>query len=313
MIELSKGKQPLQLANPVLAASGTVGFAGEYGKLIDLSKLGAIVTNPVTLKPRHAAVGTRVVPLDSGVLIHTGYPNPGINRVIRTYAPAWKTSACPVIVHLAATSPDDIGKCILALEGVEGVAAIEIGLSDDATVRDVRLIVSNALEHTDLAILLRIPLSNGGALAVAAQEAGAGAVVIAAPPRGTARDPISGQMIGGRVFGPWVKSLALRAVGHAASLVTIPIIGTGGIHNPDDAREMIAAGARAVQVDSITWVQPEMTEIIARSLGGLELTRAAGAFSDEWRPGIGETAALRAQLLASPPPTFPDLPSHLPR
>jgi hypothetical protein len=67
----------------------------------------------------------------------------------------------------------------------------------------------------------------------------------------------------------------------------------------------------AVQVDSIAWIRPDMVEIIARNLGGLELTRTAGALADEWHPGLGETAVMRAQLLASPPPIVP--PSQLPK
>ncbi len=94
----------------------------------------------------------------------------------------------------------------------------------------------------------------------------AGAVVVAAPPRGTTRDPETGQLVGGRVYGPWLKAQALRAVGQAARAVDIPVIGCGGIHAADDARDFIDAGARAVQVDTVTWVQPRMLEVIARNL-----------------------------------------------
>src|SRR5258707_1233424 len=99
MIEITHGKQPLQLATPVIGASGIFGFAGEFSDLIDLSRLGALVTNPVTLQPRRSAVGTRVVPLDSGVLIHTGLPNRGVHKVYREYAQRWKNSPTPIIVH----------------------------------------------------------------------------------------------------------------------------------------------------------------------------------------------------------------------
>ncbi len=311
MIELTGGKQPLTVSNPVIAAAGTVGFNSEYTRLIDMSKLGAMVTNPVTWKPRRAATGTRVVPLDSGILVHTGLPNDGAHRVFRANAAYWKMSPCPIIVHLAATSTDEIGKCAKVLDMRDGVAAIEIGLSDTATHRDVRLMIAAVLANTELPILVRLPLYSAPLLAAAAEEAGAGAIVVAAPPRGTARDPLTGQMIGGRVYGPWLKPLAIRAVGQIVSMVKIPVIGCGGIHNPDDAREFLAAGARAVQVDSVTWVRPDMTEIIARNLGGLELTRVAGALADEWHPGLGETAALRSQLIVSPPPIAP--PTDLPR
>jgi dihydroorotate dehydrogenase (NAD+) catalytic subunit len=311
VIEITSGKQSLRLATPVIGAAGAFGFCGEYAKLIDLSKLGALITNPVTWRPRRSASGTRVVPLDSGVLVHTGLPNPGIHQLYRTYAAKWKTSPTPIIVHIAATSPDELGKCAQVLDMGDSVAAIEIGLSEQATHRDARLMIGAARQQTQLPILARLPLYYASHIAAAAEEAGADALVVAAPPRGTARDPITGQLVGGRVYGPWLKPLALRAVGQIAGRVQIPIIGCGGIHNPDDAREYIEAGAKAVQVDSLIWIRPDMVEIIARNLGGLELTRAAGALADEWRPGLGETAAMRAQLLASPPPIIP--PSQLPK
>ncbi|MCA9911559.1 MAG: dihydroorotate dehydrogenase, partial [Anaerolineae bacterium] len=72
------GKSSLILESPVMPAAGTMGFADEYKGLVKLDKLGALVTNPVTLYPRSPASGTRVVALDSGVLVHSGLPNPGL-------------------------------------------------------------------------------------------------------------------------------------------------------------------------------------------------------------------------------------------
>lgn len=310
MIEISSGKQSLQLATPALGASGVFGFAGEAARLIDLSRLGAIVTNPVTLKPRFAAAGTRVVALDSGVLVHTGLPNPGVHKVFRLYAARWKSSPAPIIVHLAATSPNELAECIEVLDGREGVSALEIGLGDQATHRDVRLMIKAAREKTHLPLLAKLPLYNAADLAAPAEDAGANALVLTAAPRGTARDPLSGQMIGGRLYGPWLKALGLRVVGQVAGRVHIPVIGCGGIHDPNDARDYIEAGAIAVQVDTVAWVRPKMVETIARNLAGLEVTRRSGAMADEWWPGMGETAVLRAQLLPSPPPIA--LPDDLP-
>jgi dihydroorotate dehydrogenase len=78
----------------------------------------------------------------------------------------------------------------------------------------------------------------------------------------------------------------------------VPIIGAGGIHSPEDARDYLEAGARAVQVDSVTWVEPRMLEIIARDLGGLTVTRALDALGDEWYPGMSDhTMAQRRDAL----------------
>lgn len=310
MIEISSGKQSLSLTTPVIGASGIFGFAGEYGRLIDLSKLGAIVTNAVTLKPRRAASGTRVVALDSGILVHTGLPNPGIHRVYRTYAAKWRTATTLIIVHIAATSPDEVAQCAQALDHADGIAGIEIGLNDQSTRQDAHAMIGAARQHTHLPILAKLPLYSALETAAVSEEAGADALVVAAPPRGTARDPITGQLVGGRLYGPWLKPLALRSVGQISRQVKIPVIGCGGIHNPGDARDYLEAGAIAIQIDTIAWIRPAMIEIIARDLGGLELTRPVGALTDEWWPGIGETAVMRAQLLPSPPPVIP--PTNLP-
>ncbi|MEM6530477.1 MAG: hypothetical protein AAF653_19420, partial [Chloroflexota bacterium] len=75
----------------------------------------------------------------------------------------------------------------------------------------------------------------------------------------------------------------------------VPIIGAGGIHTQQDARDFIEAGTVAVQVDSVTWVLPRMIEIIARDLGGLVLTRQSGALADEWFAGMGQTDVMQAR------------------
>ena len=297
MIELTRpGKTSLIVNNPVMPAAGTFGFDySPYRDLIDVGKLGAIVTNPVTWRPRQVARGPRVVPLPSGVLIHTGLPNPGANRVIKQYAGRWARSEVPVIVHVVATSPADVARCASAFERCQGVAALEIGLHDQATPDDVAQIVAAAEANTLLPLLVRVPLYQAVALARAAEAAGAGALVIAAPPRGTTRDPETGQLVGGRIYGPWLKAQALRATGQVAQIAGIPVIGSGGIHSPDDARDFIEAGAVAVQVDSVIWTQPRMLEVIARNLGGLELTRAVGALGDEWEPGLGHTMQIKRE------------------
>lgn len=316
MIEITRGgKNPLTLANPVMAAAGTVGFDGAaYRDLLDLSKLGALVTNPITWQPRRVARGTRVVPLPAGVLVHTGLPNPGIRQVVTRYRERWARSLTPIIVHVMATMPTEVAQCVATLEGCAGVIGVEIGVHDQATPAEIGPLVEAALSHTQLPVLVRVPLYSALETARAAAEAGAGGVVVAAPPRGTTRDPLSGQLVGGRVYGPWLKAQALRAVGQVARLVDVPVTGCGGIHSPDDARDFLEAGAVAVQVDTVTWVQPRMLEIIARNLGGLELTRVAGALPDEWQPGMGETMRMRRKRRAAPPstgevpPTPPDLP-----
>lgn len=321
MIELTRsGKTPLIIETPVMPAAGTFGFdGGAYRDLLDLTKLGAIVTNPITWKARHAARGPRVVPLPSGVLVHTGLPNPGLPRVIQRYGASWARSPIPVIVHIVVSTSAEVARCAVALEAVEGVAGIELGLHDEATADDIVAQVRAAVNATLHPVLVRVPLYRAVEAAQAAAEGGAGGIVVAAPPRGTVRDPLSGQLVGGRVYGPLVHAQALRAVGQVARAISLPVIGCGGVHTPEDARDLLEAGAVAVQVDSVTWTQPRQLEVIARNLGGLEVTRVSGALADEWEPGLGETRLRERRARRGgprskdtpapvPPPPPPDLP-----
>jgi tRNA-dihydrouridine synthase len=115
---------------------------------------------------------------------------------------------------------------------------------------------------------------------------------VCAPPRGTARDS-GGRLVSGRLYGPFIKPLVLRMVGQFARRVNIPVTGAGGIHSPQDARDYLEAGAVAVQIDSVTWIEPSLLETIARDLGGLVITQPTGALPDEWHPGMGETERRR--------------------
>jgi dihydroorotate dehydrogenase len=288
-IELTRpGKNSLTVETPVMPAAGTFGFGDLYRDLIDIEKLGALVTNPVTYQPWSPASGTRVVTLDGGVLMHTGLPNLGLSKTLARYRAMWNTLPLPVILHMVATNTDDVRRCMAEIEREECVSAVELGLNDEVSPGEAGWLVRAAVEKSEKPLIVRLPLNDAERLARAAADSGADAVVACAPPRGTARDT-SGRLIGGRLYGPMVKPIILRLVGQIARQVDVPVIGAGGVHNPQDARDYIEAGARAVQVDSVTWVQPKMLEIIARDLGGLVLTRAAGALDDEWHPGIGET------------------------
>lgn len=290
------GKSELILSNPVMAAAGTFGYGNVYRDIVNFSKLGAIVTNPVSYHQRPPANGPRVVPLDSGVLIHTGQPSAGVSKTVKRWRDYWSALDTPTIFHLVATNTTDIAKSLEIIDQVESIAGVELGLPDDISWDDAVQMTETAVRHTEKPLLVRLPLYDADILAQPVADAGADGLVIAAPPRGTARDKTSGRLVGGRIYGPMIKPMALRLVGVVARQVNdVPVIGAGGIHTPEDARDFLEAGASAVQVDSVTWVLPRMIEIIARDLGGLVLTREAGSFADEWFPGMGETDRMQAQ------------------
>lgn len=284
------GKNSLILETPVMPAAGTFGFGDVYRDLIQIEKLGAIVTNPVTYEPWSPASGTRVVALEGGVLVHTGLPNPGLSKVLKKYENLWSILPLPVILHLVGTTAEQVKRSVRRIDEEDNVDAIELGLNDDISRFEAEKLIRAATENSEKPVLVRLPFQDAMYLAETAAEEGAGAIVVSAPPRGTARDPKTGRLVSGRVYGPLVKPLVLRMVGQLArKMPEIPVIGAGGIHSAKDARDYIEAGARAVQVDSATWIKPELLEIIARDLGSATVTRPSGAFPDEWYFGMGDT------------------------
>ncbi len=288
------GKYSLALDTPVMPAAGTVGFGDNYKKLVNYEKLGAVVTNPVTIEKWNPATGTRLVSLDAGVLVHTGLPNPGLNRVVKQYRAVWAKLPVPVIMHLVGTTVDHMERAGRRLDEVEQIDAVEIGLNDDISEDDAFALIEAAAKM-EKPVLVRLPFYDTYRIAETVVEAGADALIVSGAPRGTARDNHSGKLVSGRVYGPLVKPMTLRMVGRLRRQIAkeIPIIGSGGIHSPQDARDFIEAGAVAVQVDTATWVQPRMLERIARDLGGWITTRDANAMSDEWHPDMGDTEAIQ--------------------
>jgi len=288
------GKNTLILETPVMPAAGTFGFGDAYRDIVNFEKLGAIVTNPISYEPRTAAHGARVVRLDSGVLIHTGLPNLGINKVLRKYRNLWAMLPLPIIIHLIGTTPDHVRKSAARLDEEEGIDAIELGLNDDISEDAAANLIHAATSRTEKPVMVRLPTTDTLNIAKIAVEEGASTLVACSAPRGTARDPHTGRMISGRIYGPIIKPIILRIVAQLAQKFTdIPIIGSGGIHTPQDARDYINAGARAVQVDTVTWIQPQLLEHIARDLGGWIVTRESGALPDEWYPMMSDTEKKR--------------------
>ena len=294
-IEIARpGKYSLIVSSPVMPAAGTFGFGDSYRALLDYEKLGAIVTNPATLEPWRPAAGTRIIPLDAGVLVHTGLPNPGLAKVISQNRRVWAKLPVPVILHLVGASARQVTQAITMIDDIDEIAAVELGLNDDIERKAAVDLVTEAA-RMEKPLLARLPFYQCHQLALPVADAGADALVLTAPPRGSARDPHSGRLVSGRVYGPLIKPMVLRLVGRLRRQIPdeLPLIASGGIHSPQDARDYIDAGAIAVQVDTATWAQPKMLERIARDLGGWIATRQKDALPDEWNPDMTHTEAMQ--------------------
>ena len=125
-VDLGRG---LRLANPILVASGTFGYGVEYGDVVDLGRLGAICCKGTTLKARIGNVPPRVAETPGGMLNSIGLQNPGVDAVVEKYTPLWAGWKVPVIVNVAGESIADYVEVVRRLDGVPGVAGIELNIS----------------------------------------------------------------------------------------------------------------------------------------------------------------------------------------
>ena len=241
-------KYDLSLAKPLMNAAGTLGFTSDPRGPVDLSRLGAFVTNPVSLGKRTPAHGIRYQPFPGGFLLHTGYPNPGLREVIRRCQERWARSPIPVIVHLLGEMVDELPGMVRQLEALEGVIGIELGLPKEVDGKIVRAFSEAALG--ELPVIVRLPFEKAVETAAEAIQSGAAAVSLGAP-RG-AFPARGGNLVQGRLYGPALFPQALAVV-KEINQSGLPVIGAGGLYSQEDCDAMLSAGALAVQIDSLLW------------------------------------------------------------
>jgi dihydroorotate dehydrogenase len=236
-------KNDLYLEKLLMNAAGTLGFTPDPKGPVDLSQLGAFVTNPVSQGARSPAGGKRFSRYPGGFVLHSGLPNPGLSAVIHKYRKHWGRATVPVIVHLLALDPASLARMVERLEGIEGVMAVEVGLPPDIDAASAYDFAQAAIG--ELPVILRLPLEQTEELSKAVVDAGASAISLGAP-----RGKLEGIL--GRMYGPGVFPLALRAVENLAGC-GVPVIGAGGVYQQRDLEAMLRAGAMAVQVDAVLW------------------------------------------------------------
>ena len=267
-----KNKRGLEIKNPVVAASGTVGYGMEYAKLIDVERLGAIVCKGTTLKQRGGNAQPRIFETASGVLNSIGLENIGIDALIKEKSPVWSKWKVPVIVNIAGESVDEYAELAYKLDSVKGVSGIEVniscpnvargGMEFGTNPRDAAAVTKAVKGHTSLPAIVKLSpnVTDIVEIASAVEQAGADAISLINTLRGMAIDikakkPFLGGVTGG-LSGPAVKPVALYMVYRVSSAVKVPIIGGGGIACADDAIEFIMAGASVVWLSTAIMVNP---------------------------------------------------------
>jgi dihydroorotate dehydrogenase (NAD+) catalytic subunit len=270
-VDLGRG---LILPNPVLVASGTFGYGIEYGDVVDIDGLGGICCKGTTLKARIGNPTPRVSETPGGMLNSIGLQNPGVDAVVEKYAATWATWRVPIIVNVAGESVHDYVEVARRLDGVPGVAAIELNIScpnvgagglqfaiDAGAAGEVTAAVRRA---PDLPLLVKLSpnVADIRPIARAIADAGADALtaintlsgIAVAPSR---RRPLLGNIYGG-LSGPAIKPVALRVVYEAVQAVGIPVVAIGGVTELADVLDFLAVGAVAVQVGTAIFADPTL-------------------------------------------------------
>jgi dihydroorotate dehydrogenase (NAD+) catalytic subunit len=263
--------------NPILLASGTAGFGREVAGVIDLDRLGGVVTKAVTPEPRHGHPAPRVAEFPGGMLNAVGLANPGLDAV-RAHELPWLATHLAharVLVNVAGATLDDYAQVIAGLTDLAVVTAFEInascpntsagGLEFGATPESLRDLVRRcrAVATRPITVKLSPVLADIAGMARVAQDAGADAVTLV--------NTIPGMLARRLGHGPGgVSGPALLPVGVLATrkvcALGIAVIGVGGIGSAGDAREYLAAGASLVAIGTAALADPRLPERIAREL-----------------------------------------------
>ena len=303
MVDLSVKLGSLTLANPVMPASGT--FSNEYSRIIDLNRLGALITKTVSRGYRAGNPPPRVSEIEAGMINSIGLPTKGLQYFLEHQLAEYKRFKPPLVCSITSESIEDFAQMARDVS-VPGVDAIELNIScptrqpgggnfalnEDTTYKVVKLCRS----MSDKPLWAKLSPNAGEitAVAEAAEKAGANAITVSNTILGLkinvdTRRSCIGQGYGG-ISGPGVKPIVLRMVHQCSRSVKIPIIGCGGIMKVEDVIEYLLAGASAVEVGFANFRNP--TAMIGL-IEGLEKWCA--------RKGIKRVAELTGAMLDHPP------------
>jgi len=262
----------LELKNPVMVASGTFGYGEEFAELYDISKLGAIVTKGISLKPREGNPMPRIIETNGGLINAIGLANVGVEAFIKEKLTFLRKAQATVIVNIFGESVEEYVAVALKLEGAMGISALELniscpnvkagGASFGIDPESAQLVTSAVRKVTTFPLIVKLSPQACDIVAVAraVEAAGADALSLINTIPATAidvntRKPILANISGG-LSGPVLKPIALQMVYDVCRGVKIPIIGIGGIMSTADAIEFLSAGAVAIQIGTANFVKP---------------------------------------------------------
>ncbi len=261
--------------NPVMTASGTFGSGMEYSEFVDLNRLGAVVTKGVANVPWPGNPTPRVAEVYGGMLNAIGLQNPGIDVFMQRDIPFLKQYDTKIIVNVCGKTVEDYVEVVERLGEESAVAMLEINVSCP-NVKEGAIafgqnadalyhITSEIKRHAKQPVMMKLSpnVTDITEMAKAAEAAGADALSLINTITGMKIDVHSRKFAiankTGGMSGPAIKPIAVRMVYQTAKAVKIPIVGMGGIANGEDAVEFLLAGASAVSVGAMNFVNPSAT------------------------------------------------------
>jgi dihydroorotate dehydrogenase (NAD+) catalytic subunit len=273
----------IELAYPVIAASGTFGYGIEFEEIISFDRIGGFVTKGISLEPMAGHQAPRIIQTAAGMLNAIGLQNIGVEEYIEKKLPPMKRyPGCKVIVNVFGCTVGEYTQVVERLDQAEGISAYELnvscpnvhagGMAFGADPHELEYLVRRAREATNRPIIVKLSPNVTSIAQMAKVSADSGADALSLTNTFMAmsidvetRRPRLTNITGG-LSGPAIKPISLRMVYEAARAVKIPIIGMGGIVTPEDAVEFMLAGATAVQVGTASYADPRATERLARGL-----------------------------------------------
>ena len=273
----------LSFKNPIIAACGTFGYGIEFAELVDLNRLGGIVVKGLSLEPMAGAPAPRMCETPSGMVNAIGLQNIGVRAFVAEKLPLLRKFDTAIIANVFGHTIQEYVEVIRVLEDAEGIAACELNIScpnvehggieygtNPSLTAEVVAAAKRACRRP-LWVKLSPTVGTIGVIAKAAETHGADAVVIANTYPALCIDAHTrrsrlGSTAGG-LSGAGIKPITVRLVYEAGRVVSIPIVGLGGIESPPDVVEYLLAGASAVEVGTAHFADPRASE---KLVGGLE-------------------------------------------
>ncbi|QHE52130.1 dihydroorotate dehydrogenase [Pontibacillus sp. HMF3514] len=302
-MDLSVKLPGLTLKNPIMPASGCFGFGREFSEFYDLDKLGAIVIKAATKERRYGNQTPRVAETSSGMLNAIGLQNPGVDKIISQELPFLERFDTPVIANVAGSTVEEYIEVASKLSESPRVQALELNIScpnvkeggiQFGTDPELAAALTRSVkEASKLPVYVKLSpnTSDIKRMALSVEEAGADGLSMINTLVGMQLnlqkgDPLLSNKTGG-LSGPAIKPIAIRMIYEVSQIVSIPIIGMGGVTCAEDVLEFLLAGASAVAVGTANFrnplICPEIIEELPQTLSDYGYSSLEECMGRSWK------------------------------